>query len=472
MTLATICLCCAVRRGVRAVADVVPRVVVGIAALLLQAAPSSAMGLMQAYDAALENDPLYRSAVSDNEAGQQFKVIGRSNLLPTVQYNYGNGKNKADITAPDVRGQPVTTNPDYTSITKSLSVRQTLFNPEAVARYRQGIAQTHYSDAQFAGRSQDLMIRLAMAYADVKFAEDQLALYGAQRAALAEQRRVNDSMFASGEGTRTDMLETQARLDMADAQVIDATDNLVLTRSTLAAIIGRDVTQLDGLHDDFTLQPLSQTGMGTALPGIDEWKAIANLHNAELAAGRYAEEIAEQDISKSRAGHAPRLDLNASISRSRSDTLATYRQDASVRSIGIALVVPLYSGGYVSASATQAVANRDKARSDRDAIANKVAIELQKQISPAQNSAVRLAALQKAVDSSTLLVQATRASVNGGARINLDVLNAQQQLVAARRDLSQARYNCLIAFLKLRMAAGILDIDDLRTVARYFSNAH
>jgi protease secretion system outer membrane protein len=101
-----------------------------------------------------------------------------------------------------------------------------------------------------------------------------------------------------------------------------------------------------------------------------------------------------------------------------------------------------------------------------------VAIELQKQISPAQNSAVRLAALQKAVDSSTLLVQATRASVNGGARINLDVLNAQQQLVAARRDLSQARYNCLIAFLKLRMAAGILDIDDLRTVARYFSNAH
>ena len=58
-----------------------------------------------------------------------------------------------------------------------------------------------------------------------------------------------------------------------------------------------------------------------------------------------------------------------------------------------------------------------------------------------------------------------------GVRINLDVLNAQQQLVSARRDLTQARYNCLIAYLKLRMAAGTLDIGDLRTVARYFSSA-
>jgi protease secretion system outer membrane protein len=68
-----------------------------------------------------------------------------------------------------------------------------------------------------------------------------------------------------------------------------------------------------------------------------------------------------------------------------------------------------------------------------------------------------------------LLVQATKESVKGGVRINLDVLNTQQQLVAAKLDLAQARYSYLMVLLKLHMAAGILGVDDLRTVATYFS---
>jgi len=98
-----------------------------------------------------------------------------------------------------------------------------------------------------------------------------------------------------------------------------------------------------------------------------------------------------------------------------------------------------------------------------------VMIELHKQISPAQNSGAKMAALEKSVSSATRLVQATRESVRGGVRINLDVLNSEQQLLAVKRDLMQARYNYLISFLKLRMAAGTLDTDDLRSVARYFS---
>ncbi len=430
------------------------------AALLAQQA--SALGLMQAYDAALQNDPVYRAAAAENQAGQQYKVLGRAGLLPTAQFSYGAGNNKADITQPDFLGNPTTTKPDYRSSSNSLSVRQTLFNLDALARYRQGVAQTNYSDAQFSSRNQDLIIRLMMAYADAKYGEDQLALYSAQRDALVEQRLMNDKMFEKGEGTRTDMLETQAKLDVAQAQVIEAGDNLIVSRNTLAVMIGHDVTNLDGLAPDFKV-------MTAPLQSIEAWKAIAGTNNAELAAGRFAEEIAEQEISKANAGHAPRLDLNLSVNRSNSDSVTSYRQDSTVRSIGIQLIVPLYSGGSVSAQASQAVANRDKARSDLEAARNKVMIELYKQIGPAQNSIAKMAALQKSVNSATLLVKATRESVKGGVRINLDVLNAQQQLVVAKRDLAQARYNYLISFLKLRMAAGTLDTDDLRSVARYFS---
>jgi outer membrane protein len=48
-----------------------------------------------------------------------------------------------------------------------------------------------------------------------------------------------------------------------------------------------------------------------------------------------------------------------------------------------------------------------------------------------------------------------------GVRINIDVLNAQQQLYSTRRDLAKARYDTLMNSLKLKAAAGSLSEADL-----------
>lgn len=434
------------------------------AALLMAAGQSSAMGLMQAYDAALQHDPAYLSAMAENQAGQQYKAIGRAGLLPKIEYSYGNSKNKAELTAPNSAGLPVTSNPDYTSISNSISLRQTLFNLDTFARYRQGIAQTNFSDAQFAGRSQDLMIRLVTAYTEASYAQDQLELLVAQRDAFAEQKRANQRMFQYGEGSKTDVLETEAKLDVAQAQLIEAEDNLITARNTLAAMTGQDAAHLDGLVDDFKALPL-------AMAVFADWKEIAGKNNADIAAGRFALDAAEQEINKSLAGHAPRVDLSATYSRSNSETLTTYKQNSTVRSVGVQLVVPFFSGGAVTAAVSQSEANRDKATFDLEATTSKVMIELRKQFNAARSGVAKMDALQKSVSSATLLVQATRQSVKGGVRINLDVLNAQQQLVAAKRDLAQARYIYLVGLLKLRVAAGILSRDELRIVAAYFSAA-
>ncbi|MFZ6656242.1 TolC family outer membrane protein [Undibacterium sp. TJN19] len=436
--------------------------------LVMSAGQAQAMGLLQAYEAALINDPTYRAAVSENTAGKEFRNIGRSGLLPTLQYVYGSGKNRAEITQPATNflGQPTggfaVSNYDYTSITNSLSLRQVLFSLDATARYKQGIAQTNYSDAIFSARSKDLVIRLTTAYADVKFAEDQLDLYHAQRDALDEQRRINARMFEKGEGTKTDMLETQAKLDVAEAQVIEAQDNLLNARNAFSAIVGSEVTQLDGLRAEFTVMPAKQTS-------FEEWMTVATENNPEIAAAKYSLEAAELEISKAKAGHTPRLDLNAGYNRGLSDSITTRTQDQTIKSIGVQLVIPIYAGGYVNAISAQAVANRDKARADLDSTRNRIAIELRRQFNALQTSLTKISALQKSVNSSTLLVEATKQSVKGGVRINLDVLSSEQQLVAAKRDLAQAKYNYLISFLKLRVAAGTISIDDIQTVAAYFS---
>jgi outer membrane protein, protease secretion system len=268
-------------------------------------------------------------------------------------------------------------------------------------------------------------------------------------------------MFQKGEGTRTDMLETQAKFDVAQAQVIEARDNLTTSRNSLAAIIGTEVTSLDPLSDDFRVLPMQPES-------FDEWKAIALENNAEIAAQRYAVEATRQDINRNRAGHAPRLDLVASLSKNKGETLNTFNQESTVRSVGVQLNIPLYSGGYVSAATSQSVSNHEKTKSDLDAKTSQVLVELRKQYSQALSSAARIDALVKSVKSATLLITATEQSIKGGVRINLDLLNAQQQFYTARRDLAQARYNYLLSYLRLRNAAGTLNAEDLHKVAGYF----
>ena len=426
----------------------------------LHASHASAMSLVQAYEAALRNDPTYRSALHENEAGQQYKALGRANLLPTVGMTYSKSKNRADITTP-VLGENVTTHPEYDSSSGAVSLRQPLFNLEGVARYRQGLAQASYSDAQFSAKGQDLVLRLVGAYADAKFAEDQLVLAQSQRDTLAEQKKVNERMFQKGEGTRTDMLETQARFDVSEAQLLEAQNNVTTARNMLAAIVGEEITQLDSLSDDFRVKPMMPAG-------FDEWKAIALENNAEIAAQRYAVEAAQQDINRNRAGHTPRVDFVASYNKADSETITTRNQDTTSRVVGVQVNIPLYSGGAVTASTSQAVANHQRAKSDLDAKTNQVLVELRKQYSYLLSSAAKIDAMVKAVDSARALVRATEQSVKGGVRINLDVLNAQQQLYTAQRDLAQARYNYLVAYLRLRFAAGTLNAEDLHTVAGYF----
>ena len=74
----------------------------------------------------------------------------------------------------------------------------------------------------------------------------------------------------------------------------------------------------------------------------------------------------------------------------------------------------------------------------------------------------------KAVASGKLLMTATEQSIKGGVRINLDLLNAQQQLYTSQRDLAQARYGYLLGMLRLRAAAGTLDGESVREVGAYF----
>lgn len=431
------------------------------AVCFLNAGSASALGLQQAYEAALKNDPTYRMNFYENEVGKENRIIARAGLLPSISASYSASRNRADVDAIDGLGHTSLTHPKYISRSSVVQLRQPIVNLDAVQRYRQGVTQSKQSAVQFEANSGEVALRVVGAYLDALLADDQLALALAQRDTYLEQHKVNRRLFEKGEGTKTDTLETQARLDLAEAQVIEARDNLAATRNTLEGIIGIPAGALDKLGPGFRFDQLKPAS-------LEEWKGLALANNRDLEAARLGVETTRLEINRQRAGHAPRLDFIATFSKGDAETINTYTQDTVNRSIGVQVNIPIYSGGAVNAATRQAVAANERAKADLDVKTNKVMVELTKAHSLILSSVARVAALVKATESGKELMKATEQSIKGGVRINLDLLNAQQQVFASERDLAQARYVYLLGVLRLRSAAGRLDGGNVREIAAYF----
>ena len=429
--------------------------------LALSAGGAGAVSLQQAYEAALKHDPQFRMRFYENESGKELRKLGRAQLLPNVAGSYSYGKNVADQEFARIGAAPVVTHPKYTSRSGVVQLRQPLFNLDAIMRYRQGKVQSAQSGELYEAGIDEVSVRVVSSYLDVLFAQDQLALARVQRDAHLEQQKVNQRLFEKGEGTRTDMLETQARLDLAEAQLIESQDNLQAARETLEGVIGMDPGELDRLGEDFRPAALNPSS-------FEEWSKLALARNNQLAAARLAVENARLDIGRNKAGHLPRVDFVAAYSKADSETLTNLGQENTNRQLGVQVNIPIYSGGAVSASTRQAAANYGRAQAELDSLTNQTLVELRKAHSLVTSSGRKIDALIKAVESGKLLMTATEQSIKGGVRINLDLLNAQQQLFTSQRDLAQARYTYLVGVMRLRAAAGTLEADAIRELAAYF----
>jgi outer membrane protein, protease secretion system len=225
--------------------------------------------------------------------------------------------------------------------------------------------------------------------------------------------------------------------------------------------VGEEIRLVNPLLDEFQVKPMLPTS-------FEEWKEIALEQNPEIVSQRHAVEVARQEINKQRAGHAPRIDLVASVNKSMSDNIIFFGVDTFTRSVGVQVNVPMYAGGMVNAMTSQAVSNHERAKAELESRTHQVLIELRRQFNLNLSSSRRIDALVSSVSSRNVLLEATRKSAVGGTRNNIDILNAQQQFFEARLDLMQARYNYLLSYLRLRKAAGTVDIRDLQEVARYF----
>ena len=314
------------------------------------------------------------------------------------------------------------------------------------------------SEAQFGQATQDLIVRVAQAYFDVLAAQDNLEFTIANKIAIAEQLAQAKRNFEVGTATITDTNEAQARYDLAGAQEISGQNALEVAIRALQQIIG-DIPD--------KLVPLKAVAMTTPTPNVmDEWAKAARVNNLVVRGNEAVFEIATKEIERQRAGHYPTLDVVTSYTDSTTvnPNVLGPRNTINQGAVGLQLALPIFAGGSVSSRTREAVALREKARQDVEASKRAAEFNARQSYLNVTNGLAQVKALEQALVSSETALQSNRVGYEVGVRINIDVLNAQQQVFQTKRDLARARYDTILNGLRLKSAAGSLTESDVEIV--------
>ncbi len=405
---------------------------------------AQATDLIQIYQQALANDAVIASARASLAAGEERVVQGRAGLLPTMNLSGS-------------RRQTEQRDDHSYSNSYSLRLTQPLFNLGSWETYQKGKLQTEVSVAQFAQVQQDLILRVAQAYFDVLIAEDTLSSILSEKEATSEQLAFAKRNFEVGTATITDTYEAQARYDLIIAQELAARNSVAIARSALEQITAIPVDTLAELRTNVDLH-------GPQPEQIDSWVTTAQASNYAVVAQELTLEMTRRDIRLQRAGHAPTLGLVAERGRTDRDNISPSNTNGTSNTITLQLNVPLFSGFDVNSKVNEAIALQERERANLTN-ARRTAAQAAREAYFSVNSGLsQIKALEAAEASSLSALEANQLGYQVGVRINIDVLNSQQQLFIARRDLSRARYETLLNSLRLKAAAGILTEVDIHHI--------
>ncbi|MDQ8033394.1 hypothetical protein CEG14_02670 [Bordetella genomosp. 1] len=413
-----------------------------------------AQDLMQVWRDALSRDPLYAAARAEYRADAEKVPQARADLLPYVTAETGGA----------YRETRSTRNWSYDHGggrgTWDLVLTQPLFDWNRWQRFEASKLVVADAEVRLQQAFQDLILRVAATYFGILAAQETLTATEAEKAAVAEQLAAAKRGFELGNATITDTYEAQARFDLLTAEELRLQNEVMTLREDLTKIMGSPPGALAELPH------------GVALPApqparLSDWSTQAEAAGLEVLRAQLQSRLAARNTEIAKSGHYPSLNLYASSGSTTDGTLQRSGPGRPIDSaVGVTLSIPLYAGGGISSQVTERVQLEQKARHDFEAARRQAVASSRQYFNGVMTGLARVRALEAGERSSRASLEANQTGYEIGVRINLDVLNAQQQLYATQRDLALARYNTLLDGLRLKAVSGILTENDLEAVNR------
>ncbi|MDY0007899.1 MAG: TolC family outer membrane protein [Spongiibacteraceae bacterium] len=410
-----------------------------------------AMDLLQAYRGALLNDAQFAAAQAQHRAGLEQVVQRRAGLLPQLSLNAQSnwGTTEYEVATGSIEHH-------QQSRTYSVQLVQPLFRWQNWVQYQQGGQLTALAASRLNRAHQELILRVAEAYFAVLGARDVLEAVTQLQVAEAGQLASAKKHFELGNVSIADVHEAQASFDRTSAQAIKAASDLELAIHALVRIIGRQPGSLWVLRkSDVAFDPPQPDD-------VEAWIAAAGHNNPDVQAQELLLNIAHHEVRSRRAEHLPTLDLVASQNMQEHPNAGTERSESS--SVGLRLSMPLYAGGRSSSAVREAKALHAQTRAELEDARRAATLAVRQAWQGIVAGMAQVRALDTARISARSALDANRLGYRIGVRSSIDVLEVQSRFAETVQQLSRARYDTLLAQLRLKAAVGDLGETDLQAI--------
>lgn len=438
-----------------------------LCSLILSKGVLATTDLIMVYEQALTYDPTFQKAIAQELSISQNVPIARSYLLPNVGMTASPFLSRTIGSGSAALIQGDDKNRGYNFV---LNATQTLFNTAQFFTFAEAKSIARQAAANLNAASQNLMIRVAIAY--FKILEDEDILRASQQAktAFAKQLDQATEQYKVGLKTLTDVYTAQASYEGSNAEYIAAEKNLQDDRENLRAITGVYHTAFAPLSPNFPLV--------TPTPAkVETWVDTALRQNWVIIANRYALNAARQNIKAQFAGHIPSLNMQGTYEINFIHDLGGLPTDPTDlifdrpgagqthnTTLALNLNVPIFEGGLVS-SQTQ------KAKYDFQIAAQELEFQVRSVLNATRQNYLGIIAGISKIKADRQTIKSAKSSLAGmeagyrvGTEILVNLLNQQQQVLTDEKIYAHDRYAYINNLLALKQAAGTLNPDDLRAI--------
>jgi len=444
--------------GHRAAPLILTLVLAGIAArCFAQVAPADqsqnaplTITLQDALQRARQNEPQYRSAITELGLAREDRVQARAGLLPDVSYNnsfiYTQGTGPVPVSCQNsTAGCPTSRFIANNGVHEYLSladVHQSL-SLTNVADYRRSSALLAQARAKAEVASRGLVVTVTQAYYGLVVAQRKFA--NQQRAAgeAAKFLDISQKLEAGGEVAHADVLKATIQSQQQQRDLQESQIAMERSRLDLAVMLFPDFNQNFTVVDDLqNPEPL---------PTFPEVESAAKKNNPDLHAALAAYEASRHEVTGAWGGLLPSLNIDYFYGID-SNQFAI-RTDG-VRNLGYSAIatlqIPVFNWGANRSKLKQAELRRDQAHVELSFAQRQLVSRLREFYSEAETSRSEVESLASSAEMAAESMRLTTMRYQAGESTVLEVVDAQNTLTQARNanNDGQSRYRVAIANLQ------------------------
>ena len=399
----------------------------------------------------------YKNNTELNAERENIKVskkdlrISKGDYLPSASITGSKSKEETNKLTNQGGGDASIT--DVDPLTTSIKIEQTLIDFGRDAEYKKKKIGINLAEAKLLKKEQDILYKAIEAYSGLILANEKLTINQRNLSLLEMQVETDKVRLERGQITVSDLAQSESSLAGAQAQFIQAKNEIITNKLNYENIIGKISNSKNLKKTSKSIVSIPQS-LNSAID-------LSKQNNPDITIAKLELEQSEKDIEIAESDLKPTATL--SLERSYSDDLSATYDEKEKDVLKATVSWPFYSGGKkrVTISKNQSLKTRqrlllDNAIKTNDTIVATAWANLQ--FSKSFLDSVRLQVRAAQIANEGITAEYER----GSGRTTLDVIQSNTLLLDAKVSLSNSERNYLLAQYNLLKSVGLLNSNYLK----------